>query len=86
MIGDGNLLTVCNTEKQVDKARKIVAVGKVRVAKTESRDPMEISDDNRGAPQCQCELTENLKVRNSTVKTARRITKRVGKKDRNNND
>ena len=34
VLGDGNLLTGCNTETQVEKARKMVSVGKMKVTKT----------------------------------------------------
>lgn len=34
VLGDGNLLIRYHPEKQIDKARKILSVGKVKVAKT----------------------------------------------------
>jgi len=34
VLGDGNLLIGCNTKTQVEKARKMVSVGKMKVTKT----------------------------------------------------
>lgn len=73
MLEDGNLLIGCNTEKQVDKARKVQSVRKVKVVKTVkvgeqrsyggkgviTRVPISVS---------MSELIENLKVLNSPIK------------------
>lgn len=85
VLGDGNLLIGCNTETQVEKARKMVSIGKMKVTKT-----VKVGEQNRG---CKGVITGvplgistktlvgSLKVRNAAVKDVKRMTRGPEKKE-----
>lgn len=87
VLGDGNLLVGCSNEEQVGKAKKLSSLGNIKVSKV-----AKVGD--RSAPQgCRGvitrvplevemkELVLNLQIRDKTVKSARRMTRGVEKKE-----
>lgn len=80
ILRDGNLLVGCNTEVQVERARKLVGVCKVKV-KTTARVGERSTSGNKGVivgvplNVNMKDLMENLKLRNGEVKGARRMTR-----------
>lgn len=86
ILGDGNLLIGCNNEVQTVKARKLANVGKIKVLKVVRVGEKRISGckgviygvSNRVNVR---EPMESIKMRNGTVKSVRRLTRGVEKKE-----
>ena len=78
VFGDGDLLIGCNTEIQVDKAQKMVSVGKMNVTKT-----VKVGEQrNIGCKGISMkDQVGNLKMRNITVKDVKRMTRGPEKKE-----
>lgn len=86
ILGDGNLLIGCNNKDQMEKARKLTSVGKIKVLKV-------VRVGEKRTNGCKGviygvpihvnvrEIVESIKVENSTVKSVRRMTKGVEKKE-----
>lgn len=72
----------CNSENQLEKARKLQCVGKTKVSETEleSRDPFRVIT---GVPlsDSMSELVKCLRVHNSIVKMGKRMTRGMEKKE-----
>lgn len=78
MLGVGNLLIGCNTETRVEKAWKMVSIGKMKVTKT-----VKVGEQNSGCKGVitgvplgisMKTLVGSLKVRNAAVKDVKRMT------------
>lgn len=86
VLGDGNLLIGCSSGKQIEKAKKMSSVGKVKVAKV-------VRVGGEKAESCKGimagvplmvnikEIVENLRMRNGSVKSAKRMTRGIDKKE-----
>lgn len=86
ILGDGNLLIGCNSDVQMERAKKLATVGKVKVSKVVKVGEHRPNGDKgviSGVPLgvYMKDLVENLQVRNSAVKGAKRMTKGGDKKE-----
>lgn len=84
VLGDGNLLIGCSSEVQVIKAKKMTVIGKIKVIKV-VRVGEQRSNGSKGVISgvplnvSMRELMENLKVREGSVKSVKRMTRGVEK-------
>lgn len=80
VLRDGNLLIGCNTKVQVEKARKLMGVCKVKVKNTARVGERRVNGSKGAIVGVQVtvsmqDLVENLKLRNGEVKGVRRMTR-----------
>lgn len=84
ILGDGNLLVGCNNEVQMEKAKKMSCVGKIKIVKV-VRVGEKINGGSKGMIYGiplnvnMKELVENLRMKNRSVKSAVRMTRGVEK-------
>lgn len=84
ILGDGNLLVGCNNEVQMEKAKKMSCVGKIKIVKV-VRVGEKINGGSKGMiygiplTVNMKELVENLRMKNRSVKSAVRMTRGVEK-------
>lgn len=86
VLGDGNLLIGCENEIQLDKAKKMTYVGKVKVQKVAIVGERRVNGCKGviyGIPinVNNKEIMENMRVGNFTVKNVKRLTKGIEKKE-----
>lgn len=80
VLGDGNLLIGCSSEKQMEKAKRMSSVGKVKVAKVVRVGGEKVESCKgimAGVPLMvgMKEIVENVRIRNGAVKSAKRMTR-----------
>ncbi|XP_045913420.1 uncharacterized protein LOC123975742 [Micropterus dolomieu] len=81
ILGDGNLLVGCNNEVQMEKAKKMSCVGKIKIVRVGEKRSGGSKGVIYGIPLTvnMKELVENLRMKNRSVKSAVRMTRGVEK-------